>query len=551
MIAPGTPPRLTSSVVPLAMAAVLGANVVTMSVANFFEVRTSAIALNYAAAFAACASLFIRSRVSFPSLSRREHLLCVAAGLILFLPRMAYLFEGALGYAVNAACPDDWSHIQELASMVHSVRYPVRTTFDRDKLLGFYYAAWMPGAAVFSAASLAGAITTVKVALGLTNLLYGLFFAYAAMYAAKILFAERRHQLALVIGLLLYGGFDFLWWLARDYPVPTTGAEWWTMEFGFFMQFSNFVTLALWVPHHLIAAVAIGLALFVLNGSSRASAWVMAGLLFSSAVFSSAFVAIGAVPLVAWFFVRQRIKALITMTAVFVVVSAPLFWLYLGKEEVGFRMFGALNDERRANLVVAAGVFSILLLLEFLPLLVAAAASLRNRTAPVTIFAGALAYLLSTFAVAYSGFNNYAMRGAIVPIFTLTVLAVPALSAWWQRGPVAIRALFVVYLLGSPLAYAAFARGAIEAFAASRTVFNIAALESNTGPDAWTDPALIEQSAQQPMGWYLLEKKKPSTKRPIEEIDLELMTSDSPLRVTFARLFGARRSSTDNQVHEP
>jgi hypothetical protein len=525
---------------------VLGANVLTMSVANFFEVPTTAIPLIYAASLAACAWLFVRSGVTYPSLSRREHLLCVAAGLILFLPRTPYLLEGVLGYAVNAACPDDWSHIQELASMVHSDRYPIRTTFDPEKLLGFYYAAWMPGAAAFSAANWVGMMTTVKVALGLTILLYSLCFAYTVAYMAKILFAERRLQVTCAAAVLLYGGFDFLWWLARDYPVPTTGAEWWSMEFGFFLQFSNFITLAQWVPHHLVAAVAIAFALFVMHGSTRRSGWLVAGLLFVSAVFSSAFVALGAVPLVAWCFIRRRsLEAIASATAVFVVFSVPLWWIYLGKEEVGFRILGALSPERRAEPLGAAGAFLIVMVLEFLPLLAAALVALKNRAAPAGLFAGAIAYLLSTFIVAYSGFNNYAMRGSIVPIFTLTFLAVPVVAAWWRSGPVFVRAFLVVYLLGSPLAYAAFSRGAADAFGSSRTEFNAAALESNAGREAVTDAALVEQSAQHPMGWYLLEKSKPSKKERIEEIDLELMTSDSRLRLTFARLLDGLRPSTD------
>ena len=541
---PTTPPRWASSILPLTIGAVLGANVLTMSVANFFEVPTTAIAFIYLASLAVCAWLFVRSGVGFPSLSGREHLLCVAVGLVLFLPRAPYLLEGVLGYAVNAACPDDWSHIQELASMVHSDRYPVRTTFDRAMLLGFYYAAWMPGAAMFSAASAAGVTSTVKLSLGLTILLYSLAFAYAIAYMAKILFAERWLQVTCAVAGLLYGGFDFLWWLARDYPVPTTGAEWWAMEFGFFVQFSNFITLAQWVPHHLVAALAIGFALYVMHGATRMSAWLLAGLLFLSAVFSSAFVALGAVPLVTWFFVRHSSpSAVATTTAVFAVSSVPLWWIYLGKEEVGFRILGALSPERRAHLLVAVGVFLIVMLLEFLPLLMAAFVGLKHRPASAWLLAGAVAYLLSTFVVAYSGFNNYAMRGSIVPIFTLTVLAVPALAAWWRNGSIVLRAWLVVYLLGSPLAYAAFARGALEQFATSRTEFNAAALGSNTGSGTVTDPALVERSAQHPMGWYLLERNKPSRKERIEEIDLELMTSDSRLRFTLARLFDALRPS--------
>jgi len=531
--------------VPLLIGAVLGANVLTMSLANFFEVRTTHIFFIYAATLAVCAWLFVRSGVALPSLSKREHLLCVVVGLILFLPRAPYLIEGALGYAVNAACPDDWHHIQELASMVHSDRYPVRTTFDREKLLGFYYAAWMPGAAMFSAASAAGVVSTAKLCLGLTILLYSVCFAYAAAYMAKILFAERGLQVTCVVAVLLYGGFDFLWWLAREYPIPTTQAEWWPMQFGFFLQFSNFITLVEWVPHHLVAAVAIGFALFVMHGSTRVTASLLGGVLFLSAVFSSAFVALGAVPLVAWFFARHfSLKAIATMSGVFLVFSVPLWWIYLGKEVAGFQILGALSPERQARPLGAFGVFVIVILLEFLPLLVAASVALKNRAVPAGLFAGAVGFLLSTFVVAYSGFNNYAMRGSIVPIFTLTFLAVPAVSAWWRSGSVLAHALFIVYLLGGPLAYAAFARGAVEAFASSRTEFNAAALKSNSKREAVTDPVLVDRSTQTAMGWYLLERNKASRKDPIEETDLELMTSDSRLRISLARLVAQFRKES-------
>jgi hypothetical protein len=55
----------------------------------------------------------------------------------------------------------------------------------------------------------------------------------------------------------------------------------------------------------------------------------------------------------------------------------------------------------------------------------------------------------------------------------------------------------------------------------------------------------VARSEQQPMGWYLLERNKPSWKWPVEEIDRELMTPDSRLRFTLIRLFDALRPSAD------
>src|SRR5262249_43432570 len=151
-------------------------------------------------------------------------------------------------------------------------------------------------------------------------------------YSARILFSSTRERTTLIILCYLYGGFDFLWWVSHSSLVPVH-SEWWAGELGFAVQFSSFVTLSLWTPQHLLAGVSAVFALYVLANSKGAIPAALAGVFFASAVFSSPFAALGALPLIAWFFIRFRqFSALPACGLTFNVVSLPLWWILLGND---------------------------------------------------------------------------------------------------------------------------------------------------------------------------------------------------------------------------
>src|SRR5581483_11955193 len=107
--------RFGIGVVPLVFGSTVGANILTMSLANFLELKTPYISILFFGTFLLTALLQIASGVTLPLLTRREIVVGACFAIVLFLPRLCYMYEGWLGYAINFACFDDRGHIQELA----------------------------------------------------------------------------------------------------------------------------------------------------------------------------------------------------------------------------------------------------------------------------------------------------------------------------------------------------------------------------------------------------------------------------------------------------
>jgi hypothetical protein len=531
-----------------------------MSLGNFFEWPTSPLFWVFLGGCVLCGGLYVASAVRFPELTRKEHLACLGFAVMLFLPRLPYLIEPLLGYSVNAVCDDDLWHIQEFASLIHSPRFPPASTFDDSKYLSTYYAPWMFGAVVFWT----GLLSTVKQALAINVFVCQLFLAYGVIYAARFLFPEASHRRAFITLLVLYGGFDFIYWLSSLSFIPTH-SEWWARDFGFNLQFSSFFTLSLWVPHHVMSALAIFYASYLLHQSSRWPAQVLAGIVFLFAVFSSVFVVIGAFPLLCWLHLRkQYLNALFLIMCVFLVFSIPLWWIYLGKADVGFELvgafFGDLGNHWKTHERAAFLVFLLILSLELLPLIAAASVAVRWPVAlnvwglpsisgqrdPINpqgllelrgIWFCAFFYLLSTYFIAFSGTNNYAMRGSIVPICALTWLATPTIRVWLTNA--SRKALYlgaIAYLSGGLLEYSSFSLRSLNSFRQSDTPFNVDALAYNTGAERKLDATLIEGLKRDPFNWYLLEPLRLEPKQDLISPDRELINTESPYRITASKL---------------
>jgi hypothetical protein len=333
-------------------------------VMNFFESPTAHAPILYVIFGVATAILVVLSGIRFPPLTRHEHLSCCALACVLFIPRISYLFEVALGYSV-IPYGDDLFHIQDLASIVHSENFPPRSTFDNSKYLSYYYAPWMLGAAIYWA----GLVLTVKQAVAATILVYEFCFTYFAMYACKILFEQPTYQRTFLILCVFYGGFDFIYWFSGLTFIPSH-SEWWAFDFGFALQFSNFFTLALWVQQHFISVASISLGIYCLAKARNFVGSFLAGVFFLAGFFSSAFVALGSAPIVAWFIFKQRlIRAVPVVLMSFLLFSLPLWWIYLQKNvagyEIGFQMFGAVGDFWKHKISVAFLVFLLVIALSW------------------------------------------------------------------------------------------------------------------------------------------------------------------------------------------
>lgn len=520
-----------SHAIPVLFGSVIGANVLTMSIMNFFEAPTKIVSIVYLACLGFTSFLMLRCKVEFPCLSKAEHLFCFGFGLILFLPRVPYLLEHLLGYAL-IPIGDDGFHIPNLASIIHTPQFPPKSTYDNREYLAYYYAAWIPGAAFYYT----GLISTVKQALALLKLLYCFFIAYFPVYASKVLFSNSKLRVTFLILCFLYGGFDFVYWVSSLNFVPSH-SEWWAADFGIEVQFSNFFTLALWTPQHLLSGLSILYAMFVLSKSDRAVTYALAGLFFLSGLFSSPFATFGTLPLLLWFFIRfRKLRAALLSGLVFLIVSLPLWWILVGNERVGLSLFGALIaniwiEHKRA----AFAVFLLVIALELWPLIIGAALAVKDRRELRWPFFLSVLYLLSTFFLFFS--ENYSMRGSIVPIFTLIYLATPTALSWYEKfQPTPWRYVMVVYLLGGVLEYASFSKMAVESLEQSNTPFNAAALRSNSNSDELASMELTREAERRLLGWQVLEKGKPEPKANIDVAESRQMHPDNRYRLTLSRI---------------
>ena len=518
--------------IPIAFGSVIGANVLTMSIMNFFELPTSYISIIYLACLALTCVALLCCRLELPKLSRTEHLVCVGMALLLFLPRVPYLFENLLGYALSPLGDDDF-HVPNLASIIHTPIFPPRSIYDSRQYLAYYYAAWIPGAAVYYT----GLLTTVKQALALIKFAYCFFCVYFPFYAARVLFSDRNTRIAFLVVYFLYGGFDFIYWISSLDLTPRHSA-WWLLDFGFDLQFSNFMVLALWTPQHILAGLSILFALYLILKHDGVLPQVLAGVFFLSGLFTSPFTTFGSIPLVLWLFLKhKKLRAAPLSALTFFVLSLPLWWIFLGNDRVGFQLFGALLshewvEHKRAAFVV----FIAVLLLQLGPLIVTAAVRSKQQPDSRWPFFLCVSYLLSTFFAYYS--ENYAMRGSIIPIFTLIYLSAPIISDWYQKAPrIAWRIAATTYLLGGLLEYTSFIRWAVHSLEYSNNAFGVAVLRSNASPGDMESMDLARTAENYASGWEMLEKNKPFTRDLGIEEALE-MHADNRYRVTFSRVFG-------------
>lgn len=535
--------------------AIFTSNILSMSIINFFELSSQALPGIYLACFALL--LLTTRKLNFPSLNRGWLMTSLVLALILFLPRLPYLLEPFFRVSMNAVCFDDWWHFQELSSLVNTTKYPAISTFNKSSYLGFYYAPWMLAAAM----SFGRGVTTLRQSIGATHLIYLVIIASFICTAACVLFRQRLERLVFFSLCVFYGGFDFGFWLLKSLAhrnFTPENVEWWPQALGLRLQYSNFFTLNLWVIHHTLSAVIFLLACWLLASQPQKPAKaILPGLLFASSLFSSVFVFIGGLPLLLALVIQQSIRLRSLLVTIFYtsLVSAPLLWIYLAKttgdSKDGFRFLTTSNSP----LPIAFFFFLVVVCLELGPLLWLAGKRVKsNQMLP--LYFGSSAYLLSTFAISLSGYNNYAMRGSILPIFTLIFLATPTLCSWLRKalsGPkemskqnlvlcVALL-LLLPYLGGGLLEYTTFFTNATANIRQSLNgESNKLAYFYNLNRQAFDgDSAVISKDSS--FTWYLFDQHI-ANKANLNHSDSEIIISDNSFRFSLPRLLRLRPSGS-------
>ncbi len=378
-----------------------------------------------------------------PPVERHEKALLAFVVLVGLLRLVPYAYQYAAGVLVAPVTWDDNWHFQEVASLVNAERYPPRLNFVPDAYFHFYYVPWMPAAAISSLLLSVTGAPMVKLGLALGGLALLVGIAWGLIVIVRHLCPPQARiwaMAALVLaGATIDGLFALRHWLVSGQPVH---AEWWQLGFLVTNSFSALSSSLIWVPHHMIAGVAMLLAVVVatepvtLTPREGRGPYIVAGLLIGTAAFSSIFAFAGGLialsPLI-WELLRSGDRRrLAWLVAACAIPSLPLAYIYLGAEARGGLVIGqAFVEWSRQTGNPSMGIVGIVIALVLMVLEVGWLYVLGRRldagapdAARLRMIAAAGAVMLaSTAVIGFTGSNNWALRATIVPVVLLAAYA--------------------------------------------------------------------------------------------------------------------------------
>jgi hypothetical protein len=438
------------------------ANILAMVGMNTLTLPGSVLPLVYAAGLAVGWALVGRlglgAAAPVPLELGRWERLCVDLGFVLIvggiaLSRVSYLTEPWLGQVIEPVCWDDWFHLQDISSLTNTERFPPTSAMRPDRYLSIYYAPWMFIGFLHKAVPLG--VNTLKISLAAGIGIHVLLSGYTVVYLSRQL-AQRRSQFLMLCYLFLaYAGFESVFILTH----PGAQLEWWTRWYGVDVHLPSWPQQLLWVMHHLSATLSTVLAAWVFTAPERdhrvAQGWrhhVVPGLLLVHALFSSAFVVIGALPIgivfVLWR-VRSRWRGLMVVLGVATTGALSTLWIYLGKDtkfvfgkhvkDLAIHQFGV--QDPTWDWILSFGRFvglEALDLVGYLLLLGLGVRSwMRDKQDRVWVALG-VGFLITIFFVSFSGIDNLAARGVMIPLVVLGWVAAKHVPEVVVRHPLGV-----------------------------------------------------------------------------------------------------------------
>ena len=406
------------------LAAILAGNLLCLGLMNALRLPVGWTAWVWPGAVLACWRMLRPDKLRRApfAMPRAAWWLCGAALILLTVPRLTYVAEWLPGTAVLAQA-DDYGRLAELVSMTQSARYPLEHPGNQDLLLSHYYAALYPMAWIKTALP----FLTLKDSIVLGNLLYHLLMLGALLECAPRLVRRRRGALLLVFLMTLFGGFDILMGSA----IPFEHTEHWARShMGRPRELSSMYTAMYWTVHHAAALWASVLAYVLVKAVRYGARWrkpLACGWLLAAAGASSAFVAL-TVPLVAWkelwALARRLLKLPWVLAACAGASWAPL-WLVMKRVDAhGWRW----NPPEWNIAVYVAAVCAIDL--AGIPLWLSAQWQ-RLTGEERRWLIGFAVFAALTWGLESAGYNNFMMRGGLVPAACLMVaVARHAVPRW-------------------------------------------------------------------------------------------------------------------------
>jgi len=397
------------------LASLLAANLTSLIVLNALRLPVAALVAVFPLGWVAWWWFLGNASVrDAPFRAPRAAMIWAGAALILLTaPRLPYLLEWLPGAAVLAQA-DDYGRLAELVSMTLGGRYPLPHPSNQEYLLSHYYAALFP----MAWSKLAIPVLTLKDSIFLGNLLYHVLFLGSLLEIAPRLTRRPGAAAIFVFLMTLFGGFDIL----ASHFIPFEHTEHWSRQWlGRVREFSSFYTANYWTVHHMAGLWCVVLAGVYWREARFPSAWrkpLLAGWLLVSAVACSAFVVLS-LPLLAWRELWTLLRRLIRTVTIVPVSAAALvpLWIYSNRVESGSFQWVPVNLALPLYLLA-------IFVIDFagLPLLLAIRWK-RLDPAERRWFAGSLLFFASTWGLESIGYNNYAMRGGLLPGLVVMLLA--------------------------------------------------------------------------------------------------------------------------------
>jgi hypothetical protein len=399
----------------LRLAAVLSGNLLCLAVLNGLRLPASAVLRVWPAAVIVCWYALRPAKVRRApcALPGAAWWMCGAALALLTVPRLTYFAEWLPGAAVLAQA-DDYGRLAELVAMTQSERYPLAHPANGAYLLSHYYTALFPLVWIKFAVPL----LTLKDCIVVGNFFYHALILLALLECAPRLARRRGGALLLVFLMTLFGGLDIV--MGRLIPFEHT-EHWARAHMGRLREISSFYTAAYWTVHHTAAMWAV-IAAFVLTRETRyGERWrkpLVIGWLLVAAGASSAFVAL-TLPLVGWremwTLARRLMRAPAALTLCAAGAAAPV-WLVLRRVDGhGFQWYPP-----QMNLLFYV-VLICVIDLAGIPIWIGTRWKGLSGQERRWMVGCALLVGLS-WGVESAGYNNFLMRGGLVPVAAMMVV---------------------------------------------------------------------------------------------------------------------------------
>ncbi len=339
--------------------------------------------------------------------------------ILMNLPRLSYPMEWQVPGVVRAL-GDDYYRLAELISMTLSPSFPLQHYLNQDYLFSFYYCSLIP----FAVLKLLIPFITIKDAIFLGNLIYSYLIVFSLLEVA-LLFFRTRFQVRLFLFLCsFFGGLDWIF-----FPLLSLqNFEWW-QKYSWFRgntQISSFYTTMFWTIHHFAAFYSLILffvvARFYRVGSATKKTAVIFLLLIHS-FYSSIFAFL---PVLALLWIERKVvlhrarRSPIVTVLAFLLLLSPMF-LYLGKVGSQHFVISSFNLPLTKHFWIDKALgfplyLTLIPLVEFcgIPLMLLAIYKQFSAKQRAYFLCSFFFFVLTDF-VAYSGFNNFCMRGMLLP----------------------------------------------------------------------------------------------------------------------------------------